>query len=388
MPVLFRLIPALFGATAMLVMASPAQAEVLWLCEPGLAENPCELPMDTTVREFGLADRLETPPIDPSPNVDCFYVYPTVSNEVTLSASKARAPEIASIAKYQAARFSRHCRMFAPIYRQGTLLGLATQQRPPAVFERAYADVSEAWREYLAEHNEGRGVVLIGHSQGTRMLRVLIRREIDPKRRLRRLLVSGLLIGANVTVAEGGDRGGDFRRVPLCTEKAQLGCVVAFSTYAEDPPADSRFGRSLPPAEGDPSGLPGGSGYEIACTDPRRLAGYERPLRVLVPSEPFAPGPIAVGIALMSGGLPPSAPTTWVTAPDRYEGGCEEINGSNVLRLQPIGESRTPPPFPDDTWGTHLLDVNIALDPLVGLVGRQIRKYERLQQRGVNRTTP
>lgn len=160
----------------------------------------------------------------------------------------------------------------------------------------------------------------------------------------------------------------------------QLGCVVAFSTFAEDPPADSRFGRSLRPAGDDPSGLPGGPGFEIACTDPRRLAGYERPFRVLVPSEPYAPGLIAVGIALMSGGLPPSASTTWVTAPDRYEGGCEQINGADVLRLEPVGESRTPRPYPDDTWGTHLIDVNIALDPLVGLVGRQTRKYERLHR--------
>ena len=47
---------------------------------------------------------------------------------------------------------------------------------------RAWAqDVKAAWEHYLAYNNVGRGVVLIGHSQGSGLLTRLIASEIDGK---------------------------------------------------------------------------------------------------------------------------------------------------------------------------------------------------------------
>jgi hypothetical protein len=349
---------ALFAAVA----GAPADAgaEVVWLCKPGIADNPCEIPQDTTIQHQDGPDDVVTP--EPGArDIDCFYVYPTVSNDATPNADKSRDPELESIAKYQAARFSLECRVFAPIYRQGTLAALTGTMAggPSADRELAYSDVVEAWREYLAEENDGRGVVVIGHSQGTFMLRWLLGREIENNPAQRRRLVSGLLLGGDVEVAKGQLVGGDFQRTPLCTREAQVGCVVAFSTFAEDPPADSRFGTTTT------------EGREVGCTDPRPLAGWRDPLQLLTPSEPFAPGLIQAGIIITSGGAPPSADTTWVTPPDRFEGTCQTINGANVLRLEPTPGSRTPNYFPDETWGTHLLDVSVAFDPLVQLVSRQ-----------------
>ncbi|MGH2838605.1 MAG: DUF3089 domain-containing protein [Thermoleophilaceae bacterium] len=347
-------------AAALGVAPAEAGAEVVWLCKPGVAGNPCEIPHDTTVQHQGAPDEVVTP--EPGAReVDCFYVYPTVSNDVTPNADKSRDPELESIAKYQAARFSLQCRVFAPIYRQGTLAALSGSMAgaPSADRELAYSDVVEAWREYLAEENGGRGVVIIGHSQGTFMLRWLLGREIEQNPAQSRLLVSALLLGGDVEVAKGELLGGDFARTPLCTREAQVGCVVAFSTFAEDPPADSRFGTTTT------------EGREVACTDPRPLAGWRDPLQLLTPSEPFAPGIIEAGIIVTSGGPPPSADTTWVTPPDRFEGTCQTINGAKVLRLEPTPGSRTPNYFPDDTWGTHLIDVNVTLDPLLQLVSRQ-----------------
>jgi hypothetical protein len=343
-----------------------------------VAGDPCEIPLDTTIREPGGGERVETParpPQDARP-IDCFYVYPTVSNQPTPNASKSRDPELVSIAKYQAARFSSQCRMFAPIYRQGTIAGLVTAdvQDQKKIRETAYADVAEAWVEYLARHNGGRGVVLIGHSQGTRMLRALIRREIDPRPEQRRLLVGAMLLGGNVTVARGRAVGGDFQHVPVCTRPGQFGCVVAFSTYAEDPPDDSRYGR-LDPSEPDPMGFPTGPGYEVACTDPGQLSGMTGPFGVTVPSEPFAPGAIALLIVQTNGGPPPSAPSTWVQPADRFQGSCRTVNGANVLRYDPVGGSRRPRPAPDDTWGTHIIDVNLGLERQVAIVAAQARRW-------------
>ena len=55
---------------------------------------------------------------------------------------------------------------------------------PPAIespdfLGLGYEDVRAAWRYYLAHDNGNRGIVLIGHSQGTVILTELIRREIE-----------------------------------------------------------------------------------------------------------------------------------------------------------------------------------------------------------------
>jgi hypothetical protein len=374
---------AVLGVLLAGAAAGPAAAEVVWLCKPGMADDPCRIGLDTTVREPGGAERVERPEAARDPGIDCFYVYPTVSNQLTPNADKSRDPELDSIAKYQAARFNQHCRVFAPIYRQSTLASIGTGYASASGADRqlAYGDVREAWLEYLERDNRGRGVVLIGHSQGTGMLRQLLRREIEPDPAQLRRVVSALLLGGNVHVKAGSLVGGDFRRTPLCTEPGQLRCVVAFSTFAEDPPANARFGRSSAPTEPNPSTLPGGPGFEVACTDPRPLAGTRAPLRLLLPSEPYAPGPIAAGTVITAGGAPPSAPTTWVVPPDRFEGGCTRIRGVHVLRYDPLPGSRRPVFFPEPTWGTHLVDVNLALEPLVDLVGRQAERWTRPELR-------
>jgi hypothetical protein len=212
--------------------------------------------------------------------VDCFYVYPTVSDQPRTNATLARDPEVKAIARFQASRFSQHCRMFAPVYRQLTLKAIAVPRdagsRAATV---AYRDVRDAWREYLRKHNKGRGVVLIGHSQGTFMLRELIKREIDPSASARRRLISGLLIGGNVEVRKGSDRGGDFRTVRACRSAAQLGCVVGYSMFDQVPAPDARFART--PA----------SGREILCTNPAALGGGSGTLDPYTPTAPF-PGTI------------------------------------------------------------------------------------------------
>lgn len=357
--------------------APAASADVVWLCRPGLTDDPCKLGLETTVRHAGGGQQVDTPDRDRHPAVDCFYVYPTASNQLTPNADKRRAPELRSIARYQAARFTQHCRVFAPVYRQSTLASILTGADREALEVVAYQDVLEAWRSYLEHDNRGRGVVLIGHSQGTRMLRRLLRQEIEPSPSQLRRLVSALLLGGNVVVREGELAGGDFRRTPLCTRRAQLRCVVAYSTYAEDPPRGAGFGTTPPPPAGDPTALPGGSGYEVACTDPRPLAGVRGPLRLLQPSTGFAPGLMAVAFSVTYLGLPPSARTPWVVPADRFGGSCRWVNGAHVLRLEPTRGSRRPAWFPDPTWGTHLLDVNVGLEPLVSLVGQQAARWRR-----------
>ena len=78
-----------------------------------------------------------------------------------------------------------------------------------------YDDVRDAWRYYLEHDNRGRGVVLVGHSQGSFILTELIRQEIDGKP-VQSRLVSAILLGATFAVPRGKDVGGSFQHIPLC----------------------------------------------------------------------------------------------------------------------------------------------------------------------------
>ena len=89
----------------------------------------------------------------------------------------------------------------------------------------AYDDVLDAWNYYLQHDNNGRGVVLIGHSQGSGVLTQLIRNEIDGKP-VQSRLISALLLGTSLAVPKGKDVGGAFQHVPLCHSATDTGCVI------------------------------------------------------------------------------------------------------------------------------------------------------------------
>jgi hypothetical protein len=201
------------------------------------------------------------------------------------------------------------------------------------------------------------------------MLRALIRADIDRKPAVRKRLVSAIIPGANATVA-------DFKNVPSCQKAKQTGCVISYSTYNETPPDNARFGRTDTDPVGAALGLPAGEGLEVLCIDPAELAGKGAPVRSLVPSEPFAPGIISALLFKLYGGPPPSADTPWLQPQDHYTSRCETSNGANVLMLSPVADARTLNPSPDDTWGTHLVDLNIALGDLAAIVGAQSRAYK------------
>ena len=98
----------------------------MWLCRPGLAKNPCESDLTTTVvRPDGTTRVVHDKPAK-SPPVDCFYVYPSVSGQPTVNADLSIDPELTAVAEAQASRFSQACRVFAPVYRQLTVVAIGS----------------------------------------------------------------------------------------------------------------------------------------------------------------------------------------------------------------------------------------------------------------------
>jgi hypothetical protein len=332
------IVAALLSATA------SAQAATTWLCGPGAARDACAGSLTTAVeRPDGTPLRTETPKRS-ARRIDCFYVYPTVSGQPRDIATKRIDPQLRTAARVQAARYGQHCRVFAPVYRQRTIQGLGSllsgRITGDIVPKQGYADVRAAWREYLRRWNRGRGVVFIGHSQGTFVLRRLLEEEIDPKPAERRRLVSAVLMGGNVLVRAGSDRGGDFRNIRACRSARQLGCVVAFSLYGEPPPADAIFARAFAP-------------YQVLCTNPANLAG---------------------GTGLLDPIRPASTPSGWVSAPRSYRAQC--VTGGGATSLQVTAVNGAPVlTAPSPAWGLHTSDGTLPLGNLVDLVGRQARAY-------------
>jgi Protein of unknown function (DUF3089) len=362
---------ALAAIGAMAGTASAKKATTVWLCKPGLMNDPCTEPLTTTVVQTNGATSTEKAKPNKKAPIDCFYVYPTVSEQPTENANLEIEPQETQVAIDQASRFSEDCKVYAPMYPQITLAALNGGPISPAASIKAYEGVAAAFGEYLAKYNKGRGFVLLGHSQGSLLLEQLIKEQIDPNPALRRQLVSADLMGGNVLVPEGQLVGGTFQNVPICQAAAQTHCVIAYSTFLKEPPEGAFFGRPNSPLLG-----PGveNKGEEVVCVNPALLSqtGATGPLLPYASTTPF-PG----GLGLVQ--ETPTGPTPWVAAPGEYTAQCHKENGASWLQVNPVGTPVDPPEYvkeelgPD--WGLHLYDVNIALGNLVNTTAIQAAVY-------------
>jgi hypothetical protein len=384
-----RLRPMLLLAVAALTLmaagAASAQASkdpTVWLCKPGQAADPCLTSRTATVVTYAgetRDERLERPSRTSPPPVDCFYVYPTVSEQEGPNANLEIEPQETQIAVDQASRFSQDCRVYAPMYPQLTLKAINT---PGAVTPnddvKAYLGVLSAWQQYMARYNKGRGVVLIGHSQGSLMLEQLIKEQIDSNPAARSHLVSSILLGGNVLVPEGHGVGGTFQNVPACQQATDVGCVIAYSSFAKEPPEGAFFGRPSSPLLG--ATPPPGS--EVLCVNPTLLA-QTGAVGSLLPYASTTPFPGELGLALPT----PEAGTPWVSSQGLATAQCKHENGASWLQISPAPgvseavlaaraakhEVALETLGPD--WGLHLYDVNIALGNLVRTVAIESQAY-------------
>jgi hypothetical protein len=359
-----------------------AQAHAVWLCRPGLTGDPCEASRTATVVSYEGAVRREAVPPQVgggAPPIDCFYVYPTVSTQAGPNANLEIEPQETRVAVAQASRFSQDCRVYAPMYPQLTLSGIGKPKpASPLAAIKAYAGVLRAWQEYLRRYNKGRGFVLIGHSQGALMLIQLIREQIDENAALRRRLVSAILLGGNVLVPRGRVVGGTFDNVPACESAAETSCVVAYSSFATEPPANAYFGRPGSPL------LEGGltpAGMRVLCVNPT-LQAQDGSAGALLPYAPTTSSPAPLGASSAA----PIAPTPWVEETDLATAQCVHRNGASWLQISTVTateavlqERTARQEVPAETlgpeWGLHVDDVNLALGNLVSTVAAESATY-------------
>jgi hypothetical protein len=355
------------------IYADPAN----WLCRPD-TDDVCDHDLDATVVSPNGDTRTERFRPARHPTIDCFYVYPTISMDETGNSDLVPDDdEELFVVRQQAARLGAVCRVFAPVYRQVTLTALIANLggggSVPVDRELAYGDVVDAFKHYVANDSEGRGFLLIGHSQGAGHLTALIRNEIDPDPALRDRLVSAMLLGTSLQVLAGKDIGADFQNVPLCHKRDDVGCAIAYASFRSTapPPPNSLFGGARE------------DGWQAACVNPASLLGGSGPLEVYLPTN---------GQALPILAIPPSIPwvdpalgveitTPFVTLPGLFTARCAEWNGFTYLGVT-VHADPDDPRIDDTTgadltpeWGLHLIDANIAMGDLVSIARSQARSW-------------
>ncbi len=350
-----------------------------WLCRPG-RHDACDTDLATTVIAADGKMSRETWTADANAPIDCFYVYPTVSTDPTPYSDMIADEAELNVIRQQFARFGSKCRRYAPLYRQITLAGLGllqTGKAPPGMaldHGLQYDDVRDAWHYYLEHDNQGRGFVLIGHSQGSFILAELIRQEIDGKPVAGRM-VSAILAGTTLAVPRGKDVGGAFQHVPLCHTASQTGCVITYASYRSTapPPANTLFGKvagaNMTAACINPAALSGGSGalHAYLATDGRSLVPTPPPKPWVVPERPIG--------------------TPWVSVPGLLTAQCTSNENATYLEvtLHPDPAGRRTGDITGDivangqvlvNWGLHLVDMNLAMGNLVDIVGQQAKAFK------------
>jgi hypothetical protein len=345
-----------------------------WLCRPNRKDS-CTVDLSTTVVSPNGKFKKESFKPARNPPVDCFYVYPTVSLDQPGNSDMTAGPEEHGVILQQFARFSSVCRTYAPLYRQVTLTALRSiiaGKTIPVDRVLAYNDVLDAWNYYLKNDNDGRGVVLVGHSQGSGVLTQLIRNEIDGKP-VQEKIISALLLGTNLPVEQGKDVGA-FKNIPLCKSAAQIGCAVAYASFRDTipPPVNSRFGKAQ------------GENMAAACVNPAALGGGSGELHAYLSNGRF----IASSAAAPKPWVTPEKKVTtpFVSVPGLLSAECVSNDAGTYLAVHVNADPDDP--RTDDIvgdvvvnnqvqkdWGLHLIDANLAMGNLIDLVREQTKAY-------------
>lgn len=361
-----------------------------WLCHPDLTglRNVCLGNFDTTVVPAGnAAASIQPYRAATAPEVDCFYVYPTVSPDLGENSDRVTDLQEQQTTALQLGLYGSVCRQFAPVYKQRTLTTLALQSFASAALpdnfaanagEVAYADVLDAFKHYIANLSQGRGFVLVGHSQGSGLLRRLIAEEIETKPELLQRLVAAHIPGSNVLVPTGQDVGGSFKQVPACRSETQTGCVIAFSSYRKGDPqlANPRFGLSTVP------------GTQALCVNPAALAGGAA---TTFPHIPRVLPPVFQALLIPRGSGGPYAnpvnnltiSTLYYSMPNQLKAECKVgPNGVSYLEIEILADAADgrADDYPGEfiggmNWGLHLPELSLAQADLVRLAGKQAKAW-------------
>ncbi len=144
-----------------------------------------------------------------SKDIDVFYVYPAAylgPEDEYLPFSKIDDENVIGAAHYfkkmQASAFEEVGNIFIPLYRQfdpRIALKYIEAGKLDLVTDLWSRDIIDSFDYYIKNYNNGRGFILAGHSQGARLLNILLETYLKENKEVYENMVAAYLIGDSVT---------------------------------------------------------------------------------------------------------------------------------------------------------------------------------------------
>lgn len=206
-----------------------------WAAHPQLSDPSDEIP-PAVLKDY----RRDT-------TVDVFFLHPTTFTgkfegrwNADLQDEALNAKTAGSTIKFQASTFNEY-NVYAPRYQQAHIYSFYTEdeEEGEVSLKTAYADIRAAFLQYLESWNNGRAIIIAGHSQGAYHAKLLLREFFEAKP-LQQQLVAAYIIGLQIEPDF-------FSAIPVCSDSTQIGCFVGWRTFRKgfEPDYKESFRRSV-----------------------------------------------------------------------------------------------------------------------------------------------
>jgi len=165
---------------------------------------------------------------------DVFYVYPTlITNKkdirwnVSILDSIQNAKVLNTAVFFQASAWLTSGKLYVPFYRQAHIRSYSNLGKGGAeALTLAYEDVKAAFEVYLNKFNNGRPIIIAGHSQGATHCRLLLKDFFDGKP-LQNQLIAAYIPGIGISKNE-------FKTIKIMTNPDETGGFVSWNTYKKN----------------------------------------------------------------------------------------------------------------------------------------------------------
>lgn len=167
----------------------------------------------------------------PSDSIDVFYVYPTLFLDtkdkrwnMDVQDSTFREKVLTQAVKFQASAWANVGKLYVPFYQQAHIRSYyKLENGGKEALLLAYSDIKAAFQYYLDHYNQGKGIILAGHSQGGTHISLLLEDFFDDKP-LKQQLVAAYMPGIGVDKEK-------YDSIKLMTSPTEIGGFVTWNTF-------------------------------------------------------------------------------------------------------------------------------------------------------------
>lgn len=300
---------------------------------------------------------------------DVFYIHPTTALSLsTVKNARLDAKRFNNRTNFvllnQASVFNGSCKVYAPRYRQVSLVTFikkSKNKKRTKVFNLAYSDVKAAFEYYLEHYNNGRPIIIAGHSQGSyHGIRLL--QEFFEGKPLYNQLVAAYLVGNASTIPL--KKLDEFKNLKAAQGETDTGCIISWNTF-------NKNGRKYPFYVKNDLCFAGDYGNEFYQNKDERMVVIN-PLNWKV-DDTYAANDLNIGA------------TPFVRNPEKFVKinkaitDAQLVNG--VLRITKPGEPKYRFPFSGDY---HVYDYNIFYSNIRENIANRLDAFQKKYQTRVN----